>query len=51
MDVGIVSAGEHETINQSVLHYVNRLSDWLFTAARYENLLAGREETVWQKAP
>jgi len=45
----IVTAGEHETINASVLHYVNRLSDWLFTAARYENLLAGRDETIWQK--
>jgi cob(I)alamin adenosyltransferase len=37
-----------ELINPHVQHYLNRLSDWLFTAARYENRLAGREETIWQ---
>jgi len=43
-----VTVAEQEPLNASVLHYLNRLSDWLFTAARYENLLAGRDETIWQ---
>ena len=46
----VVSVSEQETINPSVLHYVNRLSDWLFTAARYENLMAGRDEAIWQRS-
>jgi cob(I)alamin adenosyltransferase len=27
--------------------YLNRLSDYLYLLARYENLLAGVEETDW----
>ncbi len=45
-----VTVAEQEPLNASVIHYLNRLSDWLFTAARYENLLAGRDETIWQVA-
>jgi cob(I)alamin adenosyltransferase len=44
----IVALGDDENVNASVLHYVNRLSDWLFVAARYENMLAGQAETIWQ---
>jgi cob(I)alamin adenosyltransferase len=44
----IVTVAEQSAINPSVLHYTNRLSDWLFTAARYENMLAGHAETTWQ---
>ena len=36
-----------EDINPQTLIYVNRLSDWLFTAARIDNQRAGVEETVW----
>jgi cob(I)alamin adenosyltransferase len=44
----IVELGVEENLNASVLHYVNRLSDWLFVAARYENYLSGKDETIWQ---
>jgi cob(I)alamin adenosyltransferase len=44
----VVALSDEETINSSVLHYVNRLSDWLFIAARYENVLKGKAEAIWQ---
>jgi cob(I)alamin adenosyltransferase len=44
----VVTLSENEPINAVALQYVNRLSDWLFVAARYENWLAGRNDIVWQ---
>ena len=44
----VVALSDEETINSSVLHYVNRLSDWLFMAARYENMRRGKAEAIWQ---
>ncbi|MFO7323028.1 MAG: cob(I)yrinic acid a,c-diamide adenosyltransferase [Chloroflexota bacterium] len=38
---------EREPIGQFVLPYLNRLSDFLFTLARWENWKAGVDETVW----
>lgn len=46
----IVTLQEHDAINEHVLHYINRLSDWLFVASRQANALAGVSETPW-KAP
>ena len=43
----IVALAETEDIGECVLPYVNRLSDWLFTLARYENLQAGETESKW----
>lgn len=43
-----VTVNQDAPINASVLHYLNRLSDWLFTAARYENHAAGQAETIWK---
>lgn len=44
-----VTHGEgSKAINPQALRYVNRLSDWLFIAARYENMQAGRAETIWK---
>lgn len=31
-----------------VIIYLNRLSDWLFVAARWVNMKEGRAETVWE---
>lgn len=36
-----------ESISEHVLEYINRLSDWLFTIARYENKQAGESEAKW----
>ena len=44
----VVALSQEESINVSALHYVNRLSDWLFVAARYENVQSGGEEAIWR---
>jgi cob(I)alamin adenosyltransferase len=44
----VVALTDEETINISVMHYVNRLSDWLFVAARYENMKSGGAESIWK---
>ena len=38
---------QNAEIGPNVLAYVNRLSDWLFMLARYENQQAGESETKW----
>ncbi len=44
----IVSAlQQDEDISEHVIAYINRLSDWLFTLARYENKQAGESEAKW----
>jgi ATP:cob(I)alamin adenosyltransferase len=34
---------------QEVVQYLNRLSDFLFVAARYASKMEGRQETAWKK--
>ncbi|GAQ81152.1 cob(I)alamin adenosyltransferase [Klebsormidium nitens] len=36
-------------VEEEVSRYMNRLSDYLFTAARYAALKAGRQETIYKK--
>ena len=38
------------TLDPSALAYVNRLSDYLFTAARFVNYCDDREEVQYRKA-
>lgn len=42
-----VALGHSEAINPAVLAYLNRLSDFLFTLARWINHQAGVAETTW----
>jgi cob(I)alamin adenosyltransferase len=42
-----VTLAEQEAIGEHVLKYLNRLSDWLFTLARWENQQAGIPEEKW----
>ncbi len=44
----VVMLQEVEPVSAEVLRYVNRLSDWLFVAARVANMRAGQPETTWQ---
>src|SRR5690606_36732665 len=43
----LVALAEHEQLNEASKLYLNRLSDWLFTLARYENFQAGEAESRW----
>jgi cob(I)alamin adenosyltransferase len=42
-----VALQELEPLGEHVIHYLNRLSDFLFTLARWENLQAGIPEDKW----
>ncbi|HQQ63221.1 MAG TPA: cob(I)yrinic acid a,c-diamide adenosyltransferase [Pseudomonadales bacterium] len=45
----LVHMHETDPVNAPVLHYVNRLSDWLFVCARVLNRLDGKDaEILWQ---
>ncbi len=43
----VVSLGRESEVNPLVIRYLNRLSDYLFVAARAENRLAGEPEIEW----
>lgn len=45
----VVELGESEAIHENIKRYFNRLSDLLFTMARYVNMLEEKEETIWKK--
>ena len=38
-----------QDMNSELLIYLNRLSDLLFVLARYEIVLEGGKEEIWQK--
>jgi cob(I)alamin adenosyltransferase len=45
----IVKLNEEGGISPSVLIYINRLSDYLFTLARYINFRQGVKENIWKR--
>jgi cob(I)alamin adenosyltransferase len=40
--------GEVENLGDFVVKYLNRLSDFLFVAARYANKTDGRDDIIWK---
>ncbi len=46
----ILKLGAEEYVDPTLLRWINRLSDYLFIAARYLNHEAGIDEIVWQPA-
>ena len=40
-----------EEVNPDAVIFLNRLSDYLFTAARYANWASGRKDIEWSKTP
>jgi len=45
----VVELGESEELKQNIKRYFNRLSDLLFTLARYINMREKKEEIKWTK--
>jgi cob(I)alamin adenosyltransferase len=45
----MVQLHETEPLRETLLHYVNRLSDYFFVVARVANQQAGGKEVHWQK--
>lgn len=45
-----VALAEHEPLGEQVIPYLNRLSDFLFTLARWENAQAGVPDVIWTSA-
>lgn len=44
----ILELAETEYVDPDVIRYINRLSDYLFIAARYSNFMQGVDEIVWK---
>lgn len=44
----LVALAKEEQINEVALQYLNRLSDWLFVAARVANKRAGVADIMWE---
>ncbi|NOZ72743.1 MAG: ATP:cob(I)alamin adenosyltransferase, partial [Chloroflexi bacterium] len=47
----VVALAEQEAINEQALRYLNRLSDWLFMLARWENYSKKNEDILWNNTP
>lgn len=45
----ILDLAEESYVDPAVIRYVNRLSDYLFIAARYSNFILGVSDVAWQK--
>ncbi len=46
----VVELAADEPIGPTIMPYLNRLSDYLFTSARYVNFLSGYSETNWKQS-
>lgn len=47
----ILALSRKEYVDPAVIRFVNRLSDYLFAAARYINFINGVAEIVWRQNP
>ncbi|HWY80162.1 MAG TPA: cob(I)yrinic acid a,c-diamide adenosyltransferase [Candidatus Sulfotelmatobacter sp.] len=45
----LVAIMQKENIDESIVVYLNRLSDLFFTMARYANHIEKKKETIWKK--
>lgn len=45
----IVALKENAVLEDNILQYVNRLSDFLFVFAKKMNFICGKEEIIWKK--
>lgn len=47
----VVALMQHEDIDKHLVKYINRLSDLLFTMARFVNHTEKKKETIWLQQP
>lgn len=47
----VVAVSEDNPLNPVVIIYLNRLSDYLFMLARYQNQADGTDEILWKSGP
>ena len=47
----ILSLAHEEFVDPLLIQWINRLSDFLFIAARYINFIAGKDEITWHPSP
>ena len=45
----ILELADAETVDERIIRFINRLSDYLFILARYFNFMQGEKELIWQK--
>lgn len=45
----IVTLSQEETVDGGIIKYMNRLSDFLFTMARYVNFQEKKKEEIWRR--
>lgn len=45
----LIDLADTEYVDSAVIRYVNRMSDYLFIAARYFNFMQGEQEIVWHR--
>ena len=43
----VIALSRNETVSAEAVQFLNRLSDALFVMARYQNLLSGSQDVLW----
>lgn len=48
--VDVITNGDYKHIDDNCLVFINRLSDYLFTLARYDCFMKGKDENIYKKS-
>jgi len=48
--VDVITNGDYKHIDDNCLVFLNRLSDYLFTLARYDCFMRGKDESIYKKS-
>lgn len=48
--VDVITNGDYKHIDDNCLVFLNRLSDYLFTLARYDCFMRGKDENIYKKS-
>jgi cob(I)alamin adenosyltransferase len=50
LERSLVALNHHTPVDNGIIVFINRLSDYFFVLARYFNKMSDTDETIWQKA-